>query len=308
MRTPSVFSENSFVRPSAKRLAGAATWPQRPIPVSIWHHKMSRLYSPTVYASTTRARKAVSDKNASGNWHQYYGTGWTWQWNGWVTYTSPNKVEFEINPQHERLPAAEKEKPVRLRGRLGIPFRIKNSPTGGTMAVSSFAEHPNRGAVWSYSNTFPEKPQKDTAGGRLLHLTNGWNFQSNLSLAKSSISPVLYTPGLKRQKTDKKRSSMDYTCWMPIHLRGGLNGKHRSNKRRQSSAAVSTPDPLWWCAEVRRKVQCLCMRTGVSQLYFSINTGRTSKRECSSFWTAMFINHEPGYSKDKKSFLKACYV
>ncbi len=55
----------------------------------------------------------------------------------------------------------ETEKPVRLRGRFGLPFRIKDSPTGGTMALSSFAEHPNR-AVWSYSNTLAEKPEKDT--------------------------------------------------------------------------------------------------------------------------------------------------
>ncbi len=61
----------------------------------------------------------------------------------------------------ENVATPEPEKVIKLRGRFGIPFRVKSSPTGGTMAVSSFAEHPNR-AVWSYSNTLPQKPEKDT--------------------------------------------------------------------------------------------------------------------------------------------------
>lgn len=81
------------------------------------------------------------------------------------TYTPPGKVVFEFNPATLPTPelaaALEKSKPVKLRGRIGTDIRRKPSPTGGQMAVFSFAEHPNR-AVWSYSNTLPNKPEKDT--------------------------------------------------------------------------------------------------------------------------------------------------
>lgn len=80
------------------------------------------------------------------------------------TYTPPGKVVIEINPatQPDKEPSPEeKEKPVKLRGRIGTEIRQKKSPTGGDMAVFSFAEHPNR-AIWSYSNTLPIKPEKDT--------------------------------------------------------------------------------------------------------------------------------------------------
>ena len=63
--------------------------------------------------------------------------------------------------QVETQPEPEKEKPVKLRGRIGIPVRVMDSPTGGKMAVTQFSEHPGR-AVWSYSNTLPEKPEKQT--------------------------------------------------------------------------------------------------------------------------------------------------
>lgn len=63
--------------------------------------------------------------------------------------------------QAETQPEPEKEKPVRLRGRIGIAVRVMDSPTGGKMAVTQFSEHPGR-AVWSYSNTLPEKPTKET--------------------------------------------------------------------------------------------------------------------------------------------------
>lgn len=81
------------------------------------------------------------------------------------TYSPPGKVEVMFNPAPLPTPeqAAEPEKPktVKLRGRIGTEIRRKPSPTGGTMAVFSFAEHPNR-AVWSYSNTLAEKTEKDT--------------------------------------------------------------------------------------------------------------------------------------------------
>jgi hypothetical protein len=79
------------------------------------------------------------------------------------TYSPPGKVVFEFNPvlQQEQEPTPEKQKPVKLRGRIGTDIRRKASPTGGYMAVFSFAEHPNR-AVWSYSNTLEKKPEKDT--------------------------------------------------------------------------------------------------------------------------------------------------
>jgi hypothetical protein len=79
------------------------------------------------------------------------------------TYSPPGKVVFEFNPttQPEQEPTPDKEKPVKLRGRIGTEIRRKKSPTGGDMAVFSFAEHPNR-AVWSYSNTLENKPEKDT--------------------------------------------------------------------------------------------------------------------------------------------------
>lgn len=63
--------------------------------------------------------------------------------------------------QIETLPEPEKEKPVKLRGRIGIPVRVIDSPTGGKMAVTQFSEHPGR-AMWSYSNTLAEKTEKQT--------------------------------------------------------------------------------------------------------------------------------------------------
>jgi hypothetical protein len=79
------------------------------------------------------------------------------------TYSPPGKVVFEVHPptQPNQEITPEKEKPVKLRGRIGTEIRRKPSPTGGTMAVFSFAEHPNR-AIWSYSNTLEKKPEKDT--------------------------------------------------------------------------------------------------------------------------------------------------
>src|SRR5712692_6710373 len=80
------------------------------------------------------------------------------------TYSPPGRVTFEFNPptQPDQKPLPEqKEKPVKLRGRIGTEIRRKQSPTGGDMAVFSFAEHPNR-AIWSYSNTLEKKPEKDT--------------------------------------------------------------------------------------------------------------------------------------------------
>jgi len=99
------------------------------------------------------------------------------------TYSPPGKVVVEFNPAVEQKPeepTPEPEKPVMLRGRFGIPFHVKESPTGGTMAVSSFGEHPSR-AIWSYSNTLPQKPQKDTVWWQVAA------FDERVELAKSII-------------------------------------------------------------------------------------------------------------------------
>src|SRR5579864_6878679 len=63
------------------------------------------------------------------------------------TYTPPSTVLFEFNPatlpRSEPASTPETPKPVKLRGRIGTEIRRKPSPTGGEMAVFSFAEHPN---------------------------------------------------------------------------------------------------------------------------------------------------------------------
>jgi hypothetical protein len=63
--------------------------------------------------------------------------------------------------QEEAQPEPETENMAKLRGRIGIPVRVMESPTGGKMAVTQFSEHPDR-AAWSYSNTLPDKPEKQT--------------------------------------------------------------------------------------------------------------------------------------------------
>ena len=76
----------------------------------------------------------------------------------------PANKPSDLSPlplQVETQQKVEKEKPVKLRGRIGVAVRVMDSPTGGKMAVTSFGEHPGR-AVWSYSNTLPEKPEKET--------------------------------------------------------------------------------------------------------------------------------------------------
>lgn len=79
----------------------------------------------------------------------------------------PSEVQaqqVEKGRQEEELKHAapqEKEKPVRLRGRIGTQVFYQEGQNGKKIASFSFGEHPGR-AAWSYSNTLPQRPEKDT--------------------------------------------------------------------------------------------------------------------------------------------------
>ena len=125
------------------------------------------------------------------------------------TYTPPGKVVFEFNPalQEQQEPTLEtKEKPVKLRGRIGTKIHEKDSPTGGKMAVFSFGEHPDR-AVWSYSNTLEKKPEKDTVWWRVAA------FDENISLLagvdKGNEYDITCFPRSWKELTDGKEKTID---------------------------------------------------------------------------------------------------
>lgn len=140
------------------------------------------------------------------------------------TYTPPGKVVFEFNPAKEPAPMTEtKEKPVKLRGRIGTKVNEKDSPTGGKMAVFSFAEHPDR-AVWSYSNTLETKPEKDTVWWRVAA------FDENVSLLAGAVKgiecDITCFPRSWKEIIDGKEKTVD-----GLYLVGIQSVRRRTNKQ-----------------------------------------------------------------------------
>jgi len=121
-----------------------------------------------------------------------------------------------VSPDMQSLPPVtispetkEQEQPVMLRGRIGTEIRRLSSPTGGAMAVFSFAEHPHR-SLWSYTNTLPdaEKPA-------VVNNTVWWPvaaFDENVALLDGAV----------------KGKEYDLTCYKRSWKETGKNGKEKT--------------------------------------------------------------------------------
>lgn len=124
-----------------------------------------------------------------------------------TTIFHPVKKQNELSPlplQAETQTEPEKEKPVKLRGRIGIGVRVMDSPTGGKMAVTSFAEHPAAlyGVIQILLNTNQKKIQ---SGGRWLHLMTTFPSSQIQQKDKNMILPAIVAPGKKLQKKERQK-------------------------------------------------------------------------------------------------------